>query len=203
MLLTYRTHQVWKPTDSDASREPAEDNQTANEVLRLRRRTDVQAVLECLGRRNKDQRLVEHREPFILDISRANLTGAVLMYGDLSNVSSFDTNLSHALFGGTDLSYSRLWLIDLTNADLEDATLANAKMRGVKLRNANLSGTNLSGTQFGPKSSDEDYKPSKGLTQAQLDQAVADRDNPPILTGINDSDTGLPLVWRGGVPRNR
>ena len=53
---------------------------------------------------------------------------------------------------------------------------------------ANLSGVKFSGG--GPQ-------PAQGLTQAQLDDARADPNNPPELTGVLDAGSGAPLVWRG------
>ena len=74
------------------------------------------------------------------------------------------------------------------NADLTDARFWDANLKG-----ANLTGANVSGVEFsvgGPQT-------AKGLNQVQLDQACADPNNPPILTGVLDSETGEPLVWRG------
>ena len=61
------------------------------------------------------------------------------------------------------------------------------------LSKADISGANLSGVEFsngGPQT-------AKGLTQAQLDEAQADPNDPPKLTGVLDAETGKPLVWRG------
>ena len=61
--------------------------------------------------------------------------------------------------------------------------LPPTNLNDVFLHGANLTGTNL--------------KNCKGLTQEQIDEAVADSDNPPTLEGVVDANTGEPLVWRG------
>ena len=61
------------------------------------------------------------------------------------------------------------------------------------LTSANIAEANLSGVKFsagGPQT-------AKGLTQAQIDQARADANNLPKLTGVLDAETGGHLVWRG------
>lgn len=62
---------------------------------------------------------------------------------------------------------------------------------GTNPSEADLSGTILSYSDFVGSNLPED------LTQEQLDRAVADPDNPPILTDTEDRKTGRPLVWRG------
>ena len=79
-------------------------------------------------------------------------------------------------------------IADLRRANLSNAILAEADLSGAELREVKLSGT-----KFAVK----DYRPARGLTQAQLDQARADPDNPPKLDGVEDAVTGKQLVWRG------
>ena len=54
---------------------------------------------------------------------------------------------------------------------------------------------NLSGAKF---SFDNGENPARGLTQSQLDSARADPNNPPVLEGVVDAETGKPLVWNWG-----
>ena len=76
-------------------------------------------------------------------------------------------------------------------------------LSGVSFQNANLSGTDLSRANLsdayllGVNLSDV-----RGLTQAQLDEAIADPDNLPKLDGVLDAESGEPLEWRGGIPRD-
>ena len=74
------------------------------------------------------------------------------------------------------------------NAELTDAHFLDANLKGANLTDANVSGVEFS--VGGPQT-------VKGLTQVQLDQACADPNNPPILTGVLASETGEPLVWSG------
>ena len=120
------------------------------------------------------------------DLSRsrmlgASLNGARLHGANLSNVNLPETNLAQAHLYAADLSES-----ELGDADLSGTSLTAVNLTGVGLRDANLSGTDLSG--FFSEGSTTRHPP-EGLTQAQLDEACADPDNPPQL----DPDSGL--VW--------
>ena len=75
--------------------------------------------------------------------------------------------------------------------------LTGAKLFGANLENANLRGANLAGAEFSPKVYEEDIVPAYGLTQEQLDSAIADPpDQPPSLDGLLDAKTGKPLFWK-------
>ena len=80
---------------------------------------------------------------------------------------------------------------DLSGADLEEANLEDADVPGANLSGAILQDADVSGAHLGVY---------KGLTQEEIDRAVADSDKPPDLTGAVDANTGEPLVWRGGTP---
>ena len=61
------------------------------------------------------------------------------------------------------------------------------------LEDADLTGTSFSRDRgIGGR-----QNPAKGLTQAQLDEARSDPDNPPDLEGVLDAETGEQLVWQG------
>ncbi len=113
----------------------------------------------------------------------ADLSGAILQGAILSNAWLEDADLSNAGFLEAELSGARLMKADLSGAHFLDANLD-----GVKLYDANLSGVRFS--MGGPQT-------ARGLTQGQLDQARADPDNPPNLTGVFDSESGECLVWKG------
>ena len=107
----------------------------------------------------------------------------------LNRVSFEAANLEESSFRGSLLIGANLRIADLRCANLSTAVLANADFAGVaKLRDVKLSGT---------KFALEDDPPVRGLTQARLDQARADPDNPPELDGVLDAVTGKQLVWRG------
>ena len=69
---------------------------------------------------------------------------------------------------------------------------------------ANVSGADFTGNAFSSSSPKPDPdratalgRAAAGLTQAQLDSAIADPENPPKLEGVLDAETGEQLVWRG------
>ena len=96
----------------------------------------------------------------------------------------------------------RAW-VNLTLADLADTSLRHAKLRrtmlfGSDLSGADFTGADLSGAWFESASPAPDgIGLTKGLTQEQLDSAIADPEDPPRLRGTLDADTGKQLVWRG------
>ena len=117
------------------------------------------------------------------NLLRTNLSGAILQDAKASGALLEGANLSGASFQGADLSGARLAMADMSWARFLDADLT-----GADIAEANPSGVECSfrGRQT-----------AKGLTQSQLDEARADPDNPPKLTGVLDAGSGEPLVWRG------
>ena len=117
------------------------------------------------------------------NLGRANLSGANFQYALATKAWFESANLSRAIFLRGDLSGAKLMKADLTDARFLDANL----------NEANISDANLSGVEF----SNEGIQPAKGLTQAQLDEAQSNSNDPPKLTGVLDSGTGRPLTWLG------
>ena len=151
-----------------------------------------------------------------IDLSHAQLEGAKLTYAwligaDLSRADLEDANLSHALLLGANLSHADLQDANLSHAYLMDANLsdgavllgtnfAGASLQGADLTNGTFGDTDLSGAALYFEDVDGDSSPAKGITQAMLDRAVADPNNPPKLGGVLlDAETGEPLVWNGGI----
>ena len=147
----------------------------------------------------------------------ADLSFAKCLRGNFSNVQFLQVNLCHANFWFVNLSNanlksvnfseaqimeSKLYGSDLRAADMSKTflirtDLSNTKLGAAKLFGAHLNDTNLSGAELYDFES-ESKQPVKGLTQAQLDMACADPNNPPKLDGfVLDAETGKPLVWRG------
>ena len=133
----------------------------------LRVREDVQAVMTVLGGRSEVQIKTEERENCRLDLVKAYLRFVRLVDADLNRA-----NLPYA---------------DLTCAVLGGAKLKGAYLRGANFEDAQLLGAKLTGITM---------TECEGLTQQQLDEAVADRDNPPKLDGAYDAKTGKLLEWR-------
>ena len=84
---------------------------------------------------------------------------------------------------GIELEEKANFHLYLHGADLSYANLTGANLTGAVLFNVNLTGTILI--------------KAKGLTQAQLEIACADTDDPPKLDGLCEAGTNNPLKWRG------
>ena len=132
------------------------------------------------------------------DLSRANLTrsnlqGATLVNVNLSRSNLYETDLSRTMPWEADLSQAFLLKTNLSHAFLQGADLSEANLSLANLSDAMIKSANLSGANFGGSGDG----PAVGLTQSQLDEAIADPGSPPQLEGIVDAETGQPLVWRG------
>ena len=174
-------------------------------------RADVQDVMRAIGSRGtvgislepdpEDEHLLYLRDANLrhLRARDANLSGAWLPYANLSEARLPSVDLSGAILRNTDLSDARLRQANLSCSDLRGANLSAAllwgsDLSGAILRNANLSGADLYGATVHSGS----YSvPVRGLTQAQLNAARAELQNPPLVKGVLDAETGEPLVWRG------
>ena len=102
-------------------------------------------------------------------LRKANLEGAHLSRANLEGAVPISANLE-----GADLDGANLNGAGLTSANLKKAKLREANLEGAYLWRANLEGAVLTGANL---------KGCIDLTQEQLDQAVADFDNPPNLSG--------------------
>ena len=152
-------------------------------------REDVQAAVGVINKRIVETANLESKDMSYLDLSGTELMNGDLREANLKSAFLREANLSHATLTGADmreaiLKCGNLQEVTLAAADLSHATLCNTKMSGANLSNTILSGTRLSRVS--------------GLTQAQLDQARADPNNPPNLDGAIDAKTGQPLIWTGG-----
>ena len=162
-------------------------------------REDAQAVMTVVGGRSEDQVKTEKRENYRLDLVNVHLNFVRLVDADLNGVNLPDAALTNAVLIGAKLKGAYLKGANLENVNLVGADLSCGTDRGgegvrlveVNLTGASLVNVNLTGTVM---------RRCEGLTQAQLNEAVADLDHPPDLTGSVDADTGEPLVWRGGTP---
>lgn len=83
-----------------------------------------------------------------------------------------DAKLPLANLRGSLLDRSNLSNSDLAESNLADAVLQRANLTGTNLYDAELTGADMGSAATGPV---------EGLTQAQLDRACADPDNPPKL----------------------
>jgi uncharacterized protein YjbI with pentapeptide repeats len=120
-------------------------------------RTDIQAILRVLNRREEDRVPKNHRVQS-LDLRGTNLQEAWLWEADLSEAmlgdsvlqgaNLFDADLSEANLFDADLSEANLTKANLTKANLSGANLSGANLSGADLTKANLSGADLSGADL-------------------------------------------------------
>lgn len=168
------------PTDDKMMEAPQVIKEQDGQSQKLR--PDVQDTMRFLGSRSQEGIRLEQRENSKLYLRNANI----------SNLQIVDANLSRAWLTEANLSNAILRRADLSDARLRQANLSNSDLSGAFLKNANLEGANLTGSSFSRRRS-----LATGLTQAQLDEARSDPENPPNLNGVLDAETGEQLVWRG------
>ena len=159
--------------DNDIAFHPEENEQLNRDMPVLR--TDVQEVMQAIGSRSSTGYSLERRPLYLRD-------------ADISNLQLLSANLSCVWLTNANLSGARLQRANLSSARLRQANLSGVDLRYADLSNANLSRANLSSTLL---------RNVRGLTQTQLDEAVANAYNPPKLEGVLDAETGKQLVWRG------
>ena len=180
-------------------------------------REDLRVVMEAIEGRSKACIALEKKDNFTLDFGASNLRGLSLRrnsnlsganFTDLSGADFMDADLSAAVLLCVDLSDAQLQGVDFSNsslpvANLSRANLWEANLSNVQLQNANFSGANLieaklySSLLLDADLSGANLERCEGLTQDQIDYAIADSDNPPKLEGVVDAKTGDLLVWRG------
>ena len=195
--------------DERITRRPEPLDDPDEEVHTLR--ADVQDVMRAIGSRGtvgislepdpEDEHLLYLRDANLrhLQARYANLSSAWLTDANLSRARLPSVDLSGAILRNTDLSDARLRQANLSRSDLRGANLSAALLCGSDLSGAILRNTNLSGADaYGASVRSASYSvPTRGLTQAQLDEACAELQNPPLVKGVLDAETGEPLVWRG------
>lgn len=131
-------------------------------------------------------------------LTEANLFGADMSDADFSDAHAFDATFCTAVMP------ARMVNARLCEADFTGAKFRNTDLSGADLHRANLSAAQFAGTRYwishaGPhEGKPEDVR----ISQEQLDEAVADPEQPPNLVRLSilDESTGKPLVWRGKAP---
>ena len=146
-----------------------------------------------LGSANLSGAMLQDADLSRRNLHNVNLSGTNLLRTNLSGAIVQDAKASGALLEGANLSGTSFLRTDLSGARLAMAEMSGAQFLDADLTSADIAGTNLSGVEF----SIGGLQTAKGLTQAQLDDARADPNNPPELTGVLDAGSGEPLVWRG------
>jgi Pentapeptide repeats (8 copies) len=105
-------------------------------------RPDVQAAITVIGQRDAK------RDIRLINLSRANLTGANLYRANLGGANLTGANLRGAFIASADLHGADLAAADLRDADLmftdfTGASLVAADLRRADIQDANFSGANL------------------------------------------------------------
>lgn len=139
-----------------------------------------------------------------VDLRNFDLSGAILIAGDLKDDFLANTNLTKADLSGTDLSRARLTNATLESANLTAAIFRFASMSAVNLSRANLSGAKLEGVDLTTGAVLTDANLSKAdltdanLTGANLTNAILAKANltradltGANLTGVDLTDADL------------
>ena len=181
---------------------------------------DVQDAVKAIGGR-KDRIQIEKASGYLPDLSHANLggmkmgwldfsgcnfegadlSGAALTKSNLSGAFLYKATLCGATLAGADLARASMTEADLsaiesavsanfTEASLISANMSYAKMQGANFQCAVLGCADLTGTVF-----IEGGVEAKGLTQEQIAFAKADVNDPPIIDGLLDAETGRRIQW--------
>ena len=185
-----------------------------------RLRPDVEAVMEAIAARSDAQLMLEKEVEYVPQLSYAdlrhlwlyngNLSGAQLGDADLSGARLYRMNFSDAELFKANFSGARLNGADFSGATLFDALLPSVEAKfaiftevyflNVNLTQADLSGADLTSAEFmiANLSGTIFYKDgvvAKGLTQRQFQLVKVSPDDPPILDGLIDSETGHAIDW--------
>lgn len=190
---------VRRPTEASAGKGQQRGPERKTNIQDYALGEDVQEIMRAISYRGDLGIALEKKAKIHL-----NLTGAVLPLAHLPNAKLAGVDLSDAHFYPNNLSvkessrnvqllYSRADLSesDLSGAFLFDANLTNVFLYGATLTEAWLTGANLTGASLNR---------AKGLTQVQLNEAVADSEDPPDLRNAHDAETKDLLKWGGRTP---
>jgi uncharacterized protein YjbI with pentapeptide repeats len=187
---------------------PATDD--PGDAPRRATRPDVQAAVTVIVRRDR------RRDRDLINLARADLTGAELGNADLGGIRLGEANLSHAQFNAANLTgamlpianltgayfisanltgallhsanLTRAILIDanLTNAELSYANLTQAQLAGVHPLHAHLGGTRLIGADL----TDASFQASAVRPDTDLTDALISQ-NAAVPSGwVRDADSG-------------
>lgn len=153
---------------------------TGNEAIE----DDVQAALTALGNRDRQY----DGDDFHLNLSKLQLSDAVLNGADLTDAWLEHADLTDARLDGANLTRARLERANLTDALLGSADLTYTSLAGANLTRAYLEGADLTGVHLGSADLTRAYLNGADLTKASMEDAD--------LTGaeLNDADlTGAQL----------
>ena len=129
---------------------------------------------------------------------RADLSGAEMSDADFSGVRA-----RNCTFRGATMPAKMVDAV-LEKADLTDSIFPNTDLTGADLSDANLTGADLRGRFYWIDRAGKHGTEHRDvrITQAQLDEAVADPDRPPNLSlhPVGNTEPRKRLVWQGKAP---
>lgn len=136
-----------------------------------------------------DERLSPHVEQLAKCYSLAyvNLSEAHVMEVEIPGAKLNNSNLTHSLWTGSNLSKVDLRWSNLTSAGMAHTNLSDAKLNYSCLFNANFDYADLTGAELiGADISTASFRNTRGLTQAQIESALCSR-----------GDKGMPILPEG------
>lgn len=174
---------VRRPTELGAEGKPSLDVQDTMEAIAFCSKNNAELEIN-LNFAGADLRGISWHHFADVSLVGANVSSADLSTSfvapevNLSEIFAMNVNLSDTYLMNVKLCKAFLMSADLTGAHLNDADLSEAFLKGAILTKADLRGV-------------------RGLTQAQIDDARADPNNPPNLEGVRDTETKKYLTWQG------
>ena len=170
-------------------RRPSAASESEGDVLKRMIRSDVQAAITVIGRRDTQR----DRRPIRLtraDLGEADLVDAKLAGADLDRAFLRKADLNRACLVGAKLNSEYVSGADLTGADLTGAKLTGAILSGADLKAADLKDTHL----------EDAYLDGADLTEAKLNSAylVGAKLNDACLVG---ADLEEPVLCQHGPHR--
>ncbi len=163
-------------------------------------RADVQAILTVIARRivpsdrpegtslslnlsrvNMSGAILEGANFFLINANRADLTAAYFPWADLKGMSLINANLA-----GADLSYADLRGATFLGANLTDADLSGAKLNNVNFSRATLCGALLGGADL---SGAINLKADQVMSTSEWDSALLPQE---ILDEMGNLSTNVP-----------
>lgn len=124
-------------------------------------------------------------------LGKANLSGVKFVQANLSGAMLFSANLSGADLSGAKLVDATLFEADLSGADLSTANLSGAELVNANLSSATLRGTNLSGANLLKANLTDAKLINATMTGANLRWATLDRANLRAAKGVRLDDTSI------------
>jgi hypothetical protein len=173
------------PPQSDEAADQQKEPELSRE--KIPPKTDVQAVLTVLGRRDEEKRKQE-RDDQRLDLSQTDLRGANLTGAHLERANLWGAHLEHADFNEAHLEGTDLW-----GAHLEHAWLGRAHLEGAHIEKAHLEGVKLKETHLEGATFSEVYFENTKNLQEQINNAFGNENT--ILPGPVTAKLCKTAIW--------